>query len=323
MMGMKVAGLMLTVMAAVAMSGASVPLPAHGAGPTAPPPFKSDTADFARFADKTANLPDEERVRLFHAHFDKLFPGFYVARFGDSAKYDARIATALRDFTSIRDRYTAASAEFANAFARGGTRFRKFFPDYRLTMTVFLVHSIGEMDGGSREIGGRKVMVFGADVIAKIHDQTTIGPFLDHELFHIYHASYFPDCDEVWCSLWQEGMAVYVASRMNPGANDRQLELTLPQPIRPGVEPRLREAMCLIREKFESVDKDDYATFFVGHGKSGPFPPRFGYYLGYVLAQKIGTSMSLERMAKLPPAKVKPLLEQALATYGPCPVAGV
>jgi hypothetical protein len=44
-------------------------------------------------------------------------------------------------------------------------------------------------------------------------------------------------------------MAVYVASRMNPGANDRQLELTLPQPIGPGVEPRLREAMCLVREK--------------------------------------------------------------------------
>ena len=218
-------------------------------------------------------------------------------------------------------RYTAASASFAQAFATGQARFRKFFPDYRLTMPVHLVHSLGEMDGGTRELQGRTVAVFGADVIARIHDETTIPPFLDHELFHLYHTQYFPGCDALWCGLWEEGLAVYAASRMNPGATDRQLLLTIPVPIRAAVDPHLAEAMCGLRAKLDATATDDMAPFFFMRPSKSPFPPRYGYYLGLLLAQKIGETMPLAQMAKLPPAKVRPLLDKALASYGACPAS--
>ena len=311
-----------------AIMAASLAAQGHGArkhpAPSATKPpvaasFTSYTDDFAKFADETATLPEAERVRLFHVRFGPLAGGFYGPRGREPAKLDAGIASALSDFPTIRVRYTAAAADFARAFATGQTRFRKVFPDYRLTMPVYLVHSLGEMDGGTRELKGRTVAVFGADVIARIHDETTIPPFLDHELFHLYHSQYFPGCDALWCGLWEEGMAVYAASRMNPGATDRQLLLTIPVPIRAAVDPHLAEAMCGLRAKLDATTDDDKAPFFFMRPNTGRFPPRYGYYLGLLLAQKIGETMPLAQMAKLPPARVRPLLDQALASYGPCP----
>lgn len=273
------------------------------------------------FIDETAALPDDARVTAFHTRFDAILPNYYDNKHDQQAKFDDFIAKQLHEFPAERAKIVAAAASFNVAFARGQRHFRQFFPDYTLSVPVYLVHSMGQQDGGTRTVAGRKIMFFGADVIARIHDDTTIGPFLDHELFHVYHARYFSHCDPLWCSLWEEGMAVYVASRMNPGANDRQLALTLPRPIRPEVDAHLSAAMCQLRAKFDSIDQADYAPFFFGQiGKSndGPFPPRYGYYLGYLMAQKIGQTMPLSAMVKLSPAQAKPLLQKALADYGTC-----
>ncbi|MEO9132084.1 MAG: hypothetical protein ABI240_12850 [Sphingomonas sp.] len=98
--------------------------------------------------------------------------------------------------------------------------------------------------------------------------------------------------------------------------------LTIPMPIRPAVDSRLSEAMCGLSAKLESTAKEDYAPFFTfGQGSKSSFPPRYGYYLGYLLAQKIGETMPLAQMAKLPPARVRPLLDRTLAGYGPCPAS--
>jgi hypothetical protein len=315
--------MIVSLIMAAALAAHGHGAPKHPAPPAITPAarFTSYTDDFAKFADETATLPEAERVRLFHLRFAPLAGGFYGPRDRDPTKVDANIADALRTFPTIRVRYSAAAASFAQAFATGQVRFRKFFPDYKLTMPVYLVHSLGEMDGGTRELQGRTVAVFGADVIARIHDETTIPPFLDHELFHLYHSRYFPGCDALWCGLWEEGLAVYVASRMNPGATDRQLLLTIPVPIRAAVDPHLAEAMCGLRAKLDATATDDMAPFFFMRTNKGPFPQRYGYYLGLLLAQKIGETMPLSQMAKLPPAQVRPLLDRALATYGACPAS--
>lgn len=289
--------------------------------PPPPEPFRSLTAEFAAFADATVDLPDDERLRRFHVRFEPLFPGFYAARGGrDPAKYDQAILRALKTFPQIREKYAAAADRFAEAYATANVRFRTFFPDYTPTMPVYLVHSIGEMDGGTRDIRGTTVGVFGADVIARIHDESTIAPFLDHELFHFYHARYFPECEPIWCSLWTEGLAVYVAARMNPGVSDRGLLLTIPRPIRPEVEPKLAEALCDLRPKLESTKSDDYASLFYVSSPSSKWAPRYGYYVGYMLAAKLGETIPLDRLARLSPAEVKPMLLGAIDSYG-CPRA--
>jgi hypothetical protein len=184
-------------------------------------------------------------------------------------------------------------------------------------MPIYLLNSLGEMDGGTRQLSGKVVAIFGADVIARIHDAATITPFLDHELFHFYHASYFPDCDALWCSLWQEGLAVYVASKMNPGVDDRGLLLTIPRPIRPEVDAKLAEAICFTRANFDSTDQGDYNAFFTGGAGGAIFPPRFGYYVGLRIAQAVGKKRSLQQLAKMPAPEVRKEMLSAMTALAP------
>lgn len=273
---------------------------------------------FPKFYDATTGLSEKDRLDRFHKEFGALLPGFYAPRQRTQEGYDRNILTSLQDFPAIREKYAAVEQSFPKAFAAGQVSFRKAFPDYRLDVPVYLLHSLGEMDGGTRTLKGKTVGIFGADVIAKIHTPDTIKPFLDHELFHLYHHRYFADCDPLWCSAWQEGLAVYVASKLNPGATDEQLLLTQPRPIRPVVEPRLKEAMCMLRAKLESTKEEDYAPFFFGKPNNGPFPPRYGYLLSYMLVQKIGQGRTLEQLAKMPHDQVKTALLNAIAAYGSC-----
>ncbi|MBX9796807.1 hypothetical protein [Sphingomonas sp.] len=308
------AGALITAIAGATPAPAAAELAANAAKPGT---LTDLTPAFIAFADETAAMPDAARVTAFHDRFDPLLPGYYNDKGASQARFDTMIAFGLKSFPAIRAKFSTTATSFAAAFARGQQHFRATFPDYRLTVPVYLVHSMSQQDGGTRTIAGRTVLMFGADMIATLHDETTIGAFLDHELFHVYHQRAFGDCPQIWCSLWQEGLATYAASRLNPGVSDRALLLTVPRPIRPAVEPRLAEAMCAVRAKFYSTAPGDYAPLF-SFGGNGPFPPRYGYYVGYVLAQKLGEKIPLQRLAKLRPAAVKPLLLAAIDGYGPC-----
>lgn len=275
--------------------------------------FVDLTPAFLALADKTTALPDPDRIKAFHTCFDAVVPGYYDDQGDYQAKFDSQIATAMRDLQGYRVKFEAAALGLKPAFERAQSKFRQNLPDYRLEIPVYLLHSIGTQDGGIRDSGGRSAMYFGVDVIADIHDSTTIEPFLTHELFHIYHQRFFSDCSKIWCSLWIEGLAVYAAARLHPGATDRQLLLTSPQPIRPGVEPRLRQAMCYLKTR---LNRDrGLEEFFSTNSNNGPFPSRFGYFLGYELAQKIGKGRSMAQVARLRQPEVRQLIDRELARY--------
>jgi hypothetical protein len=293
--------------------------PAARAQQVAPAPFTSLTGAFDDFATATAALPEAERVQRFRERFARLLPGFYRPRGGlDDARYNQLVAKALADYPALRTRFLAASAAFSRSYADAGTRFRRFFPDYDPRVPVYLLHSLGEMDGGMRTVEGKSMMVFGADVIARLHDAGTMGAFLDHELFHIYHGARFEECGAVWCQLWTEGLATYVASRLNPGASDRALLLTQPRPIRAEVDARLGEAFCFLRARLDSQLGEDHAALFRSGAAATDFPPRFGYYLGYRIAAKLGETHSLAELAGMRAAEVRPAMTSALNSLAAC-----
>src|SRR5262249_54089316 len=149
-------------------------------------------------------------------------------------------------FPERRATFLHAAANFQAMLDPAITSFTETFPDFRNIGRIYLVHSLGEMDGGTREINGRSYFIFGADVIARYHTSDNERPFFHHELLHVYHAQFFSDCDPVWCSLWQEGLAVYVSEQLNPGATDAQMSLTIPEPIRPAVDANPQRAICAV-----------------------------------------------------------------------------
>jgi hypothetical protein len=277
-------------------------------------PYISLTRQFARFADQTKAMPRAERVALFRKRFNALFPGFYEPReMLDAAHYDDYVAKALEGFPQLRPAYERVERQFPVAYAKGIKHFQTFFPGFTQNLPAYFLHSLGEMDGGTRVVRGKTYFIFGADVIASIQDATTLGPFLDHELFHVENGKYFKDCDAVWCSLWTEGMATYAASVTNPGATDHQLFLDTPAPIRPTVDADWKKALCFTYAKRNSLDPAEYRIFFLGGAAERAFPVRFGYYIGFRMAQRLGAHHHLAELAHMKQAQARALVETELA----------
>ena len=227
---------------------------------------------------------------------DRLLPGVYAA--GDGT--DRRIARALADFPARREGYDQAVRAFPAALDNAVAQFRTVFPGFAPPLPIFLYHSLGVRDGGSDylEPGHRHVMFFGADMIARLHADDSLGPFLDHELFHLEHAHAFPDCDQLWCVLWQEGLAVDATAAMNPGVTDHQLLLDWPTPIRAPVDAHWTQAVCFVAAHFDDTADAALAQAFQGSGKPPTgLPDRFGYYVGYRLARETGQGIvALDRL---------------------------
>jgi len=288
-------------------------IPVVAAADSKAPAYIDITGQFSRFVDQTGGMDDAARVALFHTEMDPLLPGFYVPRFGATQKqYDAQIASALRSFGTLRERYERLQRDFPTAFDAGIRHFRREFPGFTPQVPVYLLHSVGEMDGGTREIGGRIHLIFGADVIAQIHEARDLIPFLDHELFHVENGKYFADCEQVWCVLWAEGLATYAAKVMNPGADDQQLLLTSPKPIRATVDANWPAALCFTRARLFSAESADMEALFVGGSGTKDFPERFGYYVGLRVLEESGGKFSLPKLARMPSAKARSVLVEGI-----------
>jgi len=298
--------------------------PAAASPPPAAPPYHSLTAEFEHFYDETTAMPDAQRVALFRQRFDALFSGFYEPADGQSdAEFNASIAKSLAAFPALREKYEATERDFPAAYAAGIAHFRAQFPGFKPTLPVWFVHSLGRMDGGTRTLKGKNYMIFGSDEIAKIHGSDDIGPFLDHEMFHVENGQWFKDCEAMWCSLWQEGGATYAASVMNPGSDDHRLMLDQPGPIRAAVDADWRGALCQVRTDLDSTDHKVYAGYFFGGKHEQKFPARWGYYVGFRLMQRIGKTMTLSQIDHLDNKAARPVvtreLDAMIAEAGGCP----
>lgn len=281
------------------------------------------TPAFAAAWEKTKDLPDAERVAAFEADFAPNLPGFYDpkrARPGRQERFQARILSGLKQFPDQRAGIEDVNRRFTTMFTPALRSFEARFGPMIGYPPVYLVNSLGEFDGGTRDLPEGVRLLFGADEIARIHANHDVRPFFHHELFHLYQNRLSPEeCELMWCALWGEGLAVYVAEKLNPGATDEDLLLNGPTPIRPEVDAHMTEAVCAVRSRLDSRDKTDYDAMFSFQRLNPNLPPRFGYYLGYRVAERLGRTRSLDELARLPSDKVRALIDQTLREMATCP----
>lgn len=287
--------------------------------------FVDTTQDFEHIWNETNDLPDNRRVEAFEAKFARVLPGFYSAKrvsdFITPERYHEMILKGLKEYPQHRAGIRRVSRQFTTLVAPARREFETYFGPMRGYPAIYLVNSFGEFDGGTRELGDGVHLMFGADMIDRLYQGTPVKPLVEHELFHLMHHRTFPDCEPVWCNLWEEGLATYVASKFNPGASDAALGLTVPAPIRPAVEARRKEAVCAVRERLNSTNPDDYSSLFYGNKKISGFPARMGYYVGLLVVSDAGKTRTLKQLAALTPREAHGLVEQSLAHMADCPTA--
>jgi hypothetical protein len=281
------------------------------------------TGEVARAWDETSALPDAERVTAFKAHFATILPGFYSHerfRLPAPGPYDERLLAGLKAYPGERAKIEEVSRRFAAMLAPAQASFEREFGPMRGYPPIYLVDSFGEFDGGTRTLPGGVFLMFGADMVARLHLQHDIRPFFHHELFHLYHARTFEECEQLWCGLWGEGLAVYVAKQLNPAATDAELLLTMPEPLRAAVERNRKEAVCTVLARRQSTLPADSRALFSSGRLNERLPPRFGYYVGYLVAAEAGKTRSPRQLAALTADQARPIVEAGLRSLADCPV---
>jgi hypothetical protein len=301
-------------------------VPALAAEP--PAPGDLDIVDvspaFWAFWDATETLPADDRVGLFFSRVVAAYPELFTESvLGKSALTgrvdEPRARHVVELYLAELRPYIARMREISAAIRRDqaayATDFRRAFPGYRADKPVYFTVSLFSFDGATRPVLGKVPVLFGIDGIARYHaPEDNIRVLFDHELFHDYHAQVIPETalDDVplWLSLWEEGLATYVSGRLNPGSPEGEILLSkdLAASVRP-VVPRLARE---ILDHFESLDKDEYAAFFLGGNRRADVPARAGYYLGYLVAQRLGERRALGDLARLAGDGLKAAVRDAL-----------
>jgi len=310
--------MMCLLVFALALLFATVPAPAQR--PTEALTLVDLTDDFDSFWQSSQSLDEPARVAAFRSRMDPLLPGFYAPRGGvDDARYARHVGQALAAYPQQRDGVREVSRRFSSLFAPALRSFERSLGPFREPQRIFLVHSLGEMDGGTRELARGVTLIFGADMIARYHLGHDIRPFFHHELFHLRHFTTFRECGAVWCSLWSEGLATYAAKQLNPNATEAELLLTIPEPIPAQVEAHRAEAVCAVVSRFNSTSPDDLRALFSFRRLNERLPPRFGYYVGYLAAAELGRTHGLRDLVAMTNDEVRPELERVLRRMAACP----
>jgi len=296
--------------------------PALAQTPVDAPPtrlaFDNIADDFLAFWDATRDLPTPERVAAFKRDVAPLFPEFYgIERFGGRTtqeQLDQRLASSIEGFAAIRDAYASKLQAFDASLTENLGSFLIAFPDFRPTIEVHLLHSLGEMDGGIRALGGKAHLIFGADVMVRSLAGARDTPFFHHELFHVHHSATFNGCgQEVWCRLWREGLAVHVADQLNAGATPQELLLAYPLDLAPRTDARIGDAWAHLNSVMTSTDREVAAGLFQMRDDGTGLPIRRGYYLGYLVAKRLGADRDLKTLASLSVEEARPLVFAAVA----------
>ncbi|MBY0471561.1 hypothetical protein K2X30_10380 [bacterium] len=275
--------------------------------------------DFIRYWEKVEKLPVEEQVRLLKADFFPKFPEFYadkIERWKKAGKNpDEEMAKQLSEFPAAKKDFVKKTKAIQASLKKGIEFFSKKFPDFNRGFRIYVTHSFGDMDGGTRQIDGKTYFIFGVDLMVKNHKgYTSEVPFFHHELFHMYHRQFLPEERVIWNSLWAEGLATYAAKKLNPNATMKDLILDLPEGMIPKIKKDLAFHWSDLASKLTSRDADDHKSYFRLSSENKKVVVRAGYYLGYLLAQEIGKTMSLSEMAQLDEAHLVPLLQKIIAT---------
>ena len=274
--------------------------------------------DFAAFWDATQTLPPDQRVAAFKQQIAPLFPDFYgVARYGGDRtqdEQDAIIARALEHYGPQRQLYLDKVAGFGQALPRHTASFMQAFPDFQQTVDIWLLHSLGEMDGGPRDLHGRQYLIFGADVMTSAHGDSDEAAFFHHELFHIYQQAVSPACEGqgMWQPLWREGLATYVSKQLNPSANDKEMLLDFPTGSVAFTRAHLYASLANLEPALEQHGEQYHTALFRMKGDQSGLAARRGYYLGYLVAQEIGRTRSLRQLAALNCADAHKLVVEAV-----------
>jgi len=277
------------------------------------PPFKviDVMPTFWKFWDTTAKESTDKRVQGFFDTVVAAYPDLFrhgmiasgtLTDLGSVPEVQARVAKYLEDVSAFIPTMRLITITFRDDFWRYVQEFSKTFSDYAPATPVYFSVSLFGFSGGLRISGENTGLYFGVDQLARIYRSTgNLKLIIQHELFHQYHYQIAPEIVEdraAWAFMWEEGLATYVSQRMNPGTTVDQA-LVMPDRLAELARPHLNKLARRLLDQADSTNPNDYLDLFsLVQGPSGSSGAS-GYFVGYLVAEKLARTRSLADLVHL------------------------
>lgn len=290
---------------------------------SSPMKIQDATAAFLTFWESSKNLPPAKQIKNFNKEVVPKAPEYYQFKFKKWEKQgknvDAELTKVFVEFKDIETSFRKNAKSLSADLNKNISTFMNSFSDFKPDFSIFVLHSLGEMDGGSREINGQSQAIFGVDNIAKFHNGTDSRAFFHHELFHFYHQnkSNVAAFEKLYQPLWMEGLATYVSEQLNPGSSEAELMLDVPEGTVTLIKAKLPDLLLGLQSELghtiESENDPTYAKYFLLSSEDKLVPKRAGYYLGYIIIKNAAKGRSLKELAQMNKDEALIFLKSSLA----------
>lgn len=278
-----------------------------------PPPFRVVNAmpAFWHFWDTTITESTDKRVSAFFNTVVAAYPDLFrhgliasgaLTDLDSVPEAQARVAKYLQDVSSFIPQMRKISATISQSVSSYVQEFATTFRDYAPTTPMYFSVSLFGFSGGLLISGANTGLYFGVDELARLYGSiANLKLILQHELFHQYHYQIAPEIGEdraAWAFMWEEGLATYVSWRMNPGTTADQA-LVLPDRLSELARPHLSKLARRLLDHADSTNPNDYLDLFSVEQAPSGIPARSGYFVGYLVAEKLARTRSLVDLVHL------------------------
>jgi len=232
---------------------------------------------------------------------------------------DVHIAWYLKDVARLMPLMEKLSATVTRELPSYEQHFEQAFPDFKPTAPVYFLPSMLHFDGQT----SNGVLRFGLDGIAEHEgDRANLGVLVSHELFHLYHYQVQASLGArptgaIWEQLWAEGLATYVAFRLNPGATPA--DALLDPRLAALSAPDTSKLATLIAGDIDKSNDQAGDQYFDSGDSPGGLPPRGGYLVGFLVAAQLGQTRDLRQLAALTGEPLHAAIVAAVQSFAKTP----
>jgi uncharacterized protein YjaZ len=159
--------------------------------------------------------------------------------------------------------------------------------DYYLTVSF-------SFNGKVVDVRGSNVLAIGLEKFTP--DSPELPMTIAHEQFHLYHLSGFSTQGALYRSVWEEGLATYASALVVPGYRLSQY-LGFSVNRMNEIADNFSQLCAKLLEEMSSTDPSMKRAFLGAEENDLGIPPACGYYLGFILVQKLTEQYSLEELA--------------------------
>ncbi|MFY9223062.1 MAG: VWA domain-containing protein [Blastocatellia bacterium] len=182
------------------------------------------------------NKDIKEQTKEFYEIFIKQYPNIFnadnleISQENFESEVKTKLAIFLFDLKKHAFKLEKLSDQLSNDFEANEENFLSRFPDFNWKGTIYFLPILTSFISKQTIINNEEALIFGLDTIAfKSNQNISFWPIFHHELFHLYHQKFQANAKHLnfeqplYDFIWQEGLACYVASLLNPETNKGQI----------------------------------------------------------------------------------------------------